>query len=49
MHYVFLVIGILTEICGSTLLKFTDGFKKSFWRRSVLLATVLPTIWWRCL
>lgn len=28
MHYVYLVIGILTEICGSTLLKFTDGFEK---------------------
>lgn len=28
MHYLFLAIGIVTEICGSTLLKFTDGFHK---------------------
>ena len=38
MHYVFLVIGILTEICGSTLLKFTDGFQKKFLAALCLLA-----------
>ena len=38
MHYVYLVIGILTEICGSTLLKFTDGFQKKFLAALCLLA-----------
>ena len=28
MHYVFLAFGILSELFGSTLLKFTDGFRK---------------------
>ena len=27
MHNLFLISGILTEIVGSTLLKFTDGFR----------------------
>lgn len=38
MHYIFLVFGILTEICGSTLLKFTDGFQKKFLSALCLLA-----------
>lgn len=38
MHYVYLVIGILTEICGSTLLKFTDGFQKKLLAAICLLA-----------
>lgn len=38
MHYIYLTIGILTEICGSTLLKFTDGFRKRFLAFLCLLA-----------
>ena len=38
MHYSYLTIGILTEICGSTLLKFTDGFRKKFLAFLCLLA-----------
>lgn len=38
MHYIFLVLGILTEICGSTLLKFTDGFQKKLLTILCLLA-----------
>jgi multidrug transporter EmrE-like cation transporter len=30
MYYIYLALGILTEICGSTLLKFTDGFRKKY-------------------
>lgn len=38
MHYVFLAAGIISELCGSTLLKFTDGFRKKFLSALCLLA-----------